>query len=134
VRKVAEPSVVMLALKLVTVKPKVSPASVVEKSWIAGGTLFPIIKGMVPEAKVIGLPSVKYVAKVPPIAPPITEPGSNVRVRAGVVVKISPPLDESLEKKPVMESARAAAVVLIAKAATMIQRFIIGPSWIGFKD
>jgi hypothetical protein len=86
---------------------------------------------MVPEAKVIGLPSVKYVAKVPVIAPPITEPGNNVTVLA---VKVSPPLDESLEKKPVMESARAAAVVLIAKAATMIQRFIIGPSWIGFKN
>jgi hypothetical protein len=29
------------ALKLFTVKPKVSPASVVEKSWIEGGVLFP---------------------------------------------------------------------------------------------
>jgi hypothetical protein len=33
--------VTRFALKEVTVKPKVSPASVVEKSWIVGGILFP---------------------------------------------------------------------------------------------
>jgi hypothetical protein len=34
--------VTRFALKELTVKPKVSPASVVEKSWIAGGVLLPI--------------------------------------------------------------------------------------------
>ena len=35
------PGVIKPAVKLLTVKPKVSPFSVVEKSWIAGGMLFP---------------------------------------------------------------------------------------------
>jgi hypothetical protein len=39
--KIGEIPVMRLAVKEVTVKPKVSPASVVEKSWIEGGTLFP---------------------------------------------------------------------------------------------
>jgi hypothetical protein len=51
--------VVKPASKVVTVKPKVSPASVVEKSWIEGGVFIPIVKGMAPLAKVIGLPGVK---------------------------------------------------------------------------
>jgi hypothetical protein len=33
--------VTRFALKALTVKPKVSPASVVEKSWIVGGVLLP---------------------------------------------------------------------------------------------
>jgi hypothetical protein len=112
------------AAKLVTVKPKVSPASVVEKSWIEGGILFPITKGMGPEAKVIGLPSVKYVAKVPPIAPATTEvPGANVRVRGGVAVKESDPV---AEKNPVMGTACATATLLIARAESTRRRFIMG--------
>jgi hypothetical protein len=39
VRKVPELDEVKTGVKLVTVKPKVSPASVVEKSWVGGGTL-----------------------------------------------------------------------------------------------
>jgi hypothetical protein len=113
------------AAKLVTVKPKVSPASVVEKSWIEGGILFPITKGMGPEAKVIGLPSVKYVAKVPPIAPATEEvPGANVRVRGGVEVKESVPI---AEKNPVMGTACATAT-LLARAESIRRRFIIGSS------
>jgi hypothetical protein len=114
------------ALKLVTVKPKVSPASVVEKIWIAGGVFGPITKGMGPEAKVIGLPSVKYVMKVPPIAPATAEvPGANVRVRGGVAVKESVPV---AEKKPLMESACATATLLMARAKSIKRRFIIGSS------
>jgi hypothetical protein len=66
--------VVKPASKLEIVKVKVSPASVVVKIGIAGGVFIPNTKGMgVPGAvgvKVIGLPPVKYVAKVPPIAAP----------------------------------------------------------------
>jgi hypothetical protein len=111
------------ASKLVTVKPKVSPASVVEKSWIAGGVFIPITKGMGPEAKVIGLPSVKYVAKVPPIAPATEEvPGANVRVRGGVAVKESVPL---AEKKPLIGVAWAMAAELTVKAVKTTMRLSI---------
>ena len=43
VRQPADPGVRKPALNMLTVKPKVSPASVVEKSWIGSGVLFPII-------------------------------------------------------------------------------------------
>jgi hypothetical protein len=118
--------VVKPALKLVTVKPKVSPASVVVKSVIAGGTLFPITKGMGPAAKLIALPSVKYVMKVPPIAPATEEvPGANVRVRGGVAVKESVPI---AEKKPLIGVAWATATLLIARAENIRSRFIMGGS------
>ena len=97
-------------------KLKVSPFSVVEKIGIEGGVLFPITKGMVPVAKVIGLPSVKYVAKVPPIAEPSATwevPGLKVRINGAVAVKESLPV---AEKNPVMESARATATLLKARA------------------
>jgi hypothetical protein len=121
------------ASKLVTVKPKVSPASVVEKSWIEGGVFIPITKGMGPEAKVIGLPSVKYVAKVPPIDPATTEvPGANVRVRGGVAVKESDPV---AEKNPLMGTAWAMAAELTVKAVKTTMRLSIGLSEeIGFEE
>jgi hypothetical protein len=84
-------------------------------------------KGMGPEVlKLITLPPVKYVAKVPPIAE-ITEGvvgllGTNVRVKGGVAVKESFPV---AEKKPVMESARAKATLLKARAVSTRRRFII---------
>ncbi len=99
-------------------KLKVSPFSVVEKIGIEGGVLFPITKGMGPEAKVIGLPSVKYVAKVPPIEEPNATwevPGAKVRVKGAAAVKESLPV---AEKKPVMESAWATATLHKAKASS----------------
>ena len=80
---------------------------------------------MGPEAKVIGLPSVKYVAKVPPIDPATWEvPGENVMVMGDpVVVKESVPV---AEKKPLMESAWATAAVLTAKAVSTSRRLSIG--------
>jgi hypothetical protein len=72
---------------------------------------------MGPVANVIGLPSVKYVAKVPPIAPATTEvPGANVRDE---LVKESVPV---AEKNPLMESAWATAALLTARAATSTAR------------
>jgi hypothetical protein len=82
---------------------------------------------MGPVANVIGLPSVKKVAKVPPIAPATTEvPGANVRVPVGDgAVKESTPV---AEKKPLMESAWATAAVLTAKAASTNRRLNMGIS------
>jgi hypothetical protein len=117
--------VVKPALKPEIMKLKVSPFSVVVKIGIAGGVLFPITKGMGPEAKVIGLPSVKYVAKVPPIVEPNATwavPGAKVRVRGAVEVKESLPV---AEKNPVMESARATATLPIAKAERTMTRLSI---------
>jgi hypothetical protein len=101
-------------------KAKVSPASVVEKSWIGippGGILFPWVEGRAPERKVTGFPSVKNVAKVPPIAPATEEvPGAKVIVE---LVKESLPL---ALKNPLMESAWATAALLIAKAVNTTRR------------
>ena|SRR5438874_11639636 len=81
---------------------------------------------MGPVAKVIGLPSVKYEAKVPPIAPATTEfwGGANVRVEA---VKESVPV---AEKNPLIESAWATAALLTAKAANKTRRL----SMVGLRE
>jgi hypothetical protein len=80
---------------------------------------------MAPGVKVIGLPSVKYRAKVPPIAPATAAlfGGANVMVVGlPVVVKESVPV---AEKKPLMESARATATLLTARADSTRRRFMI---------
>jgi hypothetical protein len=78
---------------------------------------------MVLGTKVIGLPPVKYVRKVPPIVPPSTWDvlGVNVMV-VGLpeIVKESPPV---AAKKPLMESARATAMVPKARTESMKRRF-----------
>jgi hypothetical protein len=66
---------------------------------------------------VTGFPSVKYVAKVPPIAPATTEvPGAKETVE---LVKESVPVALT---KPLMESAWATAALLIAKAVNTTRR------------
>jgi hypothetical protein len=83
---------------------------------------------MGPEAKLSGLPAVKYRPKVPPIAGSTVEvPGAKVRVPPGGKVKESFP---KAPKKPVMESACATATLLVARTKSMRRRFIIeGFSW-----
>jgi|SRR6267378_1309619 len=81
---------------------------------------------MGPVANVIGLPSVKKLAKVPPIAPATTEVwgGANVRVE---LVKESVPV---AEKKPLMESAWATATLLTAMAVNTTRRL----SMVGLRE
>jgi hypothetical protein len=125
--------VVKPALKLEIMKLKVSPFSVVEKIGIEGGVLFPITNGMEPTAKVIELPSVKYVPKVPPIAEPNATwevPGAKVRVRGAVVVKESLPV---AEKKPLMESARATETLPKAKAESATESTTVRLSMFGLR-
>jgi hypothetical protein len=123
-RQPADPGVRKPALKLLIVKSKVSPPSEVEKSMIEGGVLVPTTNGMGPEAKMIGLPVVKYVAKVPPMDGCTEEvPGANVMV-LGLPVSVKESLPKA-PKKPLMESACAIAVELTAKAAKRATRLSI---------
>jgi hypothetical protein len=89
---------------------------------------------MGPAAKVMGLPSVRYVAKVPPMAPATTEFWGGAKVRVEVV-KESVPV---AEKNPLMESAWATAALLTAKAAASTARrlnmVISGGVQITFED
>ena len=87
---------------------------------------------MGPEAKLSGLPAVKYRAKVPPIDGSTVEvPGAKVRVPPGGTVNESFP---KAPKKPVMESACATAAQLIAKAVTTTMRLSIDFSELGFEE
>jgi hypothetical protein len=126
IRQPCVPSVTKFALKEATVKPKVSPASVVEKSWIAGGVFAPCEYGIGPVVNVIGLPSVKKLKKVPPIAPATTEVWGGAKVR-DEAVKESVPV---AEKKPLMESAWATATVLTAMAVNTTRRL----SMVGLRE
>src|ERR1700729_2119899 len=84
---------------------------------------------MGPEAKVSGLPAVKYVANVPPIDG-WTEEVFGSKVMVPVVgdgnVKESLP---KAPKKPVMESACATATLLTARTESIRKRLIMGFSW-----
>src|SRR5260370_929674 len=84
---------------------------------------------MGPVANVIGLPSVKKLKKVPPIAPATTEvPGAKVRDPVGDgAVKESVPV---AEKKPLMESAWATAALPTAMAVNTTRRL----SMVGLRE
>jgi hypothetical protein len=87
---------------------------------------------MGPGAKLSGLPAVKYRANVPPIDGSTVEvPGAKVRVPPGGKVNESFP---KAPKKPVMESARATAAELIAKAVRTTMRLSIGFSELGLEE
>ena len=80
---------------------------------------------MGPEAKFIGLPVVKYVAKVPPTAgwTMLVAGGLNVMVvGVPVTVKESPP---KAAKKPLMESACATEATLLKARAKSVRRRVL---------